>query len=44
MDASTFIAALPKTELHLHLVGSATPDTVLELARRHPESAVPTDP
>jgi aminodeoxyfutalosine deaminase len=37
----TFIAALPKVELHLHLVGSASVPTVLELARRHPDSPVP---
>lgn len=37
-----FIAALPKVELHLHLVGSAAPETVLELARRHPDAGVPT--
>jgi hypothetical protein len=30
-----FVAALPKVELHLHLVGSASLDTVLALARRH---------
>jgi aminodeoxyfutalosine deaminase len=39
-----FIAALPKTELHLHLVGSAAPETVLTLARRHPDGGVPTEP
>ncbi|MFI9006244.1 adenosine deaminase [Actinosynnema sp. NPDC053489] len=38
-----FIAALPKVELHVHLVGSASPATVLTLARRHPELGVPTD-
>jgi adenosine deaminase len=41
----SFIAALPKVELHLHLVGSASVPTVLELAARHPESPVPrTEP
>src|SRR6059058_1310163 len=34
-----FIARLPKVELHLHLVGSASVPTVLELRRRHPDGA-----
>jgi aminodeoxyfutalosine deaminase len=38
-----FVAGLPKAELHVHQVGSATPRIVLELARRHP-GTVPTDP
>jgi aminodeoxyfutalosine deaminase len=38
-----FIAALPKVELHVHLVGSASVDTVLGLAARHPDRGVPTD-
>ena len=38
-----YIHALPKVELHVHLVGSAGIDTVLELAHRHPEAGVPTD-
>lgn len=38
-----FIAGLPKAELHVHLVGSASVPTVLELARRHPDGGVPTD-
>ncbi|MGH3757958.1 adenosine deaminase [Actinophytocola sp.] len=38
-----FISALPKVELHVHLVGSASADTVLALARRHPDLDVPTD-
>ncbi|MGW7535387.1 adenosine deaminase [Amycolatopsis sp. NPDC054798] len=38
-----FIHALPKAELHVHLVGSASVDTVLALARRHPEAGVPAD-
>src|SRR5215472_1706219 len=36
-----FISRLPKVELHVHLVGSATVPTVLQLARRHPDSPVP---
>jgi aminodeoxyfutalosine deaminase len=38
-----FIRTLPKTELHVHLLGAASVDTVLELARRHPELDVPTE-
>src|SRR5262245_55080357 len=37
-----FIAKLPKVELHVHLIGSASVPTVLELARRHPDGGVPT--
>jgi len=36
-----FIRALPKVELHVHLVGSAGIDTVADLARRHPGAGVP---
>ncbi|MFI7388671.1 adenosine deaminase [Streptomyces sp. NPDC049813] len=39
-----FIAGLPKAELHVHHVGSASPRIVSALAARHPDSAVPTDP
>jgi aminodeoxyfutalosine deaminase len=42
MHVASLIAALPKVELHSHLVGSASPDTVLGLARRHPDAGVPT--
>src|SRR6476469_7312831 len=38
-----FIARLPKAELHVHHVGSASPRIVSELAQRHP-GAVPSDP
>ncbi len=38
-----FIDALPKVELHVHLVGSASLPTVLELARRHTGHTVPTN-
>ncbi|GAA0478041.1 adenosine deaminase [Streptomyces sp. NPDC046215] len=40
----SFVAGLPKAELHVHHVGSASPRIVAELAARHPDSPVPTDP
>jgi aminodeoxyfutalosine deaminase len=43
MSLSTFIAGLPKAELHVHQVGSASPRIVSELAARHP-GVVPSDP
>lgn len=42
-ELAAFVTALPKTELHVHLVGAASVDTVLELARRHPDVGVPTE-
>lgn len=43
-DLHPFIAGLPKAELHVHHVGSASPRIVAELAAHHPDSRVPTDP
>ncbi|MGI8994834.1 MAG: adenosine deaminase family protein, partial [Nocardioidaceae bacterium] len=38
-----WIAALPKAELHVHHVGSASPRIVAELADRHGDTPVPKD-
>ncbi|MFI7022003.1 adenosine deaminase [Micromonospora sp. NPDC049900] len=44
-DLRTFIAGLPKVELHVHHVGSASPRIVAELAARHEgRTPVPADP
>ena len=42
IPSSAFIAGLPKAELHVHHVGSASPRIVSELAARHP-GTVPSD-
>jgi aminodeoxyfutalosine deaminase len=44
MTHETFIAGLPKAELHVHHVGSASPQIVSRLAERHPGGPVPSDP
>lgn len=38
-----FLAALPKTELHVHLEGSMRPELLLSLARKHGVPGVPKD-
>ncbi|MGW6456109.1 adenosine deaminase [Streptomyces sp. NPDC055078] len=43
-DLHAFIEGLPKAELHVHHVGSASPRIVAELAAHHPDSKIPTDP
>jgi adenosine deaminase/aminodeoxyfutalosine deaminase len=44
-ELTEFIAGLPKAELHVHHVGSASPRIVAELAARHEGSTpVPADP
>jgi aminodeoxyfutalosine deaminase len=35
MSLSSFIAAMPKVELHVHLEGATRPETLLTLAQRH---------
>lgn len=42
-DMAAFVAGLPKAEIHVHHVGSASPRIVAELAERHP-GTVPSDP
>jgi len=42
VSLNEFIAGLPKAELHVHHVGSASPRIVSELATRHP-GTVPSD-
>jgi aminodeoxyfutalosine deaminase len=42
VSLSSFVAGLPKAELHVHHVGSASPDIVAQLAMRHP-GVVPVD-
>jgi aminodeoxyfutalosine deaminase len=43
VSLASFISGLPKAELHVHHVGSASPSIVSELATRHP-GVVPADP
>ncbi|GAA1386033.1 adenosine deaminase [Catellatospora chokoriensis] len=44
-DLASFVAGLPKAELHVHHVGSASPRIVAELAARHEgRGPVPADP
>lgn len=43
MSLQHFVAGLPKVELHVHHVGSASPRIVSELAARHPAAGVPSD-
>lgn len=42
-DVTAFIAGLPKAELHVHMQGAASVETVLGLSRRYPEVGLPQD-
>jgi adenosine deaminase len=43
-ELRAFVEGLPKAELHVHHIGSASPDVVLQLAQRHAGiTPVPTD-
>ena len=42
-DITAFIADLPKAELHVHMQGAASVETVLGLSRRYPEVGLPQE-
>ena len=42
-DIRAYIAGLPKAELHVHMQGAASVETVLGLSRRYPEVGLPQD-
>lgn len=42
-DMPAYIAGLPKAELHVHMQGAASVETVLGLSRRYPDVGLPQD-
>ncbi|WP_230208220.1 adenosine deaminase [Microlunatus sp. Gsoil 973] len=42
--SDAWISAVPKVELHVHHIGATSADTLADLAARHPDAGVPTDP
>ncbi len=42
-EITSFIAGLPKAELHVHMQGAASAETILALSRKYPDEGLPQD-